>query len=70
MKHQTGKRIVVSVTNDLVTDNRVHKVCTTLYENGYDVLLTGRRMKTSEDIKRPYEIKRFKLLFNKSALFY
>ncbi|MDR2556617.1 MAG: glycosyltransferase [Bacteroidales bacterium] len=73
MKRNTGnniKRIIVSVTNDLVTDNRVHKVCTTLQDSGYNVLLTGRRTKTSENIKRPYAIKRFKLLFNKSALFY
>jgi glycosyltransferase involved in cell wall biosynthesis len=65
-----NKRVIVSVTNDLVTDNRVHKVCTTLYDNEYDVLLVGRRTKTSENIMRRYSIKRFRLLFDKSALFY
>ncbi|MDR1974274.1 MAG: glycosyltransferase [Bacteroidales bacterium] len=64
------KKIIVSVTSDLVTDNRVQKVCTTLYENGYDVLLIGRKLKKSKPISRPYKIKRFCLLFNKSALFY
>ena len=73
MKHclkNHSKLIIVSVTNDLVTDNRVHKVCTTLHDNGYNILLVGRRTRTSENITRRYSIKRFRLLFDKSALFY
>ncbi|HLV41017.1 MAG TPA: glycosyltransferase [Brumimicrobium sp.] len=65
------KKIIVSVTNDLYTDQRVHKVCSFLYENKYDVLLVGRKLKDSQEITdRSYEVKRFKLLFNKGALFY
>lgn len=65
------KRIIVSVTNDLYTDQRVHKVCSFLHENNYDVLLVGRKLKNSQPIPdRPYAIKRFKLLFSKGALFY
>lgn len=64
------KRIVVSVTNDLITDQRVEKVCDTLYKNGFDILLIGRRFKTSEPIKRAYKTKRFKLFFNSGFLFY
>lgn len=64
------KRIVVSVTNDLITDQRVEKVCNTLFENGFDILLIGRKLKNSEPIKRNYQTKRFKLLFNKGFLFY
>lgn len=64
------KRILVSVTNDLVTDQRVHKVCTTLTEMNFDVLLIGRRFKHSELINRNYKTTRMKLLFNSGFLFY
>ncbi|RXP46566.1 glycosyltransferase [Lutibacter sp. HS1-25] len=64
------KRILVSVTNDLVTDQRVHKVCTTLFNNGFDILLIGRKLKNSQPLVRDYNTLRFKLFFNKGALFY
>ena len=63
-------RIIVSVTNDLVSDQRVHKVCKTLQEVGLDVLLVGRRFKGSEEVKRTYQTYRMKLLFNSGPLFY
>lgn len=64
-------KAVVSVTNDLYTDNRVHKVCTFLTEQGYDVLLVGRRKKDSRDLdQRAYKTKRIRLLFEKGAAFY
>ena len=63
-------RIIVSVTNDLVSDQRVHKVCKTLQEVGLDVLLVGRRFKESEEVKRTYQTYRMKLLFNSGPLFY
>ena len=65
------KRIIVSVTNDLYTDQRVHKVCVFLKENNYEVLLVGRKLKNSTDLPpRSYTTKRFKLRFEKGALFY
>lgn len=64
------KRIIVSVTNDLVTDNRVHKVCTSLCNMGFQVLLIGRKLSSSPEIKRNYSTKRFRLWFNKRAFFY
>jgi len=65
------RRIVVSVTTDLVTDQRVHKVCTSLYDAGFDILVVGREMKSSLPIgQRSYATKRFKLWFEKGALFY
>lgn len=64
------KRLIVSVTNDLTSDQRVHKVCTTLQEMGFDVLLIGRKLKNSRDLNRSYQTKRMKLWFTKGFLFY
>lgn len=64
------KRVIVSVTNDLVTDQRVHRICTTLSQNNYNITLIGRQFCTSEKLQRKYKTYRFKLLFNKGALFY
>jgi len=63
-------RVTVSVTNDLVTDQRVHKVCTTLIQNNYDVKLIGRKLPDSKPIKRAYQTKRMSLLFHRSVFFY
>ena len=64
------KRVIVSVTNDLVTDQRVYKVCNSLLKMNYDLLLIGRKLNNSREIKRPYKVHRFKLFFNKGFLFY
>lgn len=64
------KRIVVSVTNDLVTDQRVAKVCNVLQQMGFSILLIGRKLPCSLPIKRVYKTHRFKLFFNKGFLFY
>jgi glycosyltransferase involved in cell wall biosynthesis len=65
------KKIVVSVTTDLVTDQRVHKVCTSLHDAGFDILVVGREMISSLPLaQRSYFTKRFKLWFEKGVLFY
>ena len=64
-------RVLVSVTNDLYTDQRVHKVCMFLLSQGYEVQLIGRRRRSSVPLpKRPYSTVRMPLLFEKGALFY
>ena len=63
-------KVTASVTNDLVTDQRVHKVCTSLSQNGYEIKLVGREFRNSKPVKRLYGTVRMKLLFNHSILFY
>lgn len=65
------RRIYISVINDLVTDQRVHRLASLLRDSGYDVTLIGRKLKHSQPF-RPDGIKskRFRLLFNHGFLFY
>lgn len=65
------KKAYVLVSNDLYTDQRVHKVCEFLHENGMDVTLLGRKLPNSKELEpRNYSTKRFGLWFKKGPLFY
>ncbi len=64
------KRAIVCVTNDLATDQRVHKTCIALQKSGFQVLEVGRLLPDSLPLERPYTTRRMRLLFRKSALFY
>ena len=64
-------RIIISVTSDLVTDQRVQRAAGTLKEAGYQVMLVGRVRPDSIEMKgKRFRITRFKLWFNKGPLFY
>lgn len=67
-----GKRkVIVSVINDLSTDQRVHKMCSFIVSQGYEVTLVGRQKKDSLPLDtRNYRTKRFRLPVEKGALFY
>ncbi len=66
-----SKKVIVSVINDLVTDQRVKKVCSTLYTMGFEVILVGRILPDSIAMDdRPYKIHRMWLFFRKGPLFY
>ena len=65
------KRVIVSVSNDLVTDNRVRRTCTVFSELGFEVLLVGRLRKKSLPLEyQNIKTHRFRLIFDKGALFY
>jgi glycosyltransferase involved in cell wall biosynthesis len=66
-----SKTVLVSVINDLNTDQRVHKICTFIEQQGYRVVLIGRKTKRSAPMEeRSYQTIRMKLLFEKGGLFY
>ena len=65
------KRIFVSVINDMTNDQRVNRVCNSLCDMGFDVVVLCRRLKTSSELEpRRYTIKRFRLLINRGFFFY
>lgn len=65
------KKIIVSVTNDIYTDQRVRRVCEFLVAHHYEVTLVGRRLKQSKDLpEMEYKTKRFPLWFTKGVMFY
>lgn len=64
------QRIIISVTNDLVTDQRVKKICDSLLELNFEIVLIGRKLTNSLPIKRSYKTIRMNLLFKKGFLFY
>jgi len=65
------KRVIVSVINDLSTDQRVNRSCGLLFEMGYEVWLVGRILPHSPPLpSHPWKMHRMHLLFRRGALFY
>ncbi|HLG40671.1 MAG TPA: glycosyltransferase [Chitinophagaceae bacterium] len=65
------KHIFFTVTNDLTHDQRMHRICTSLAENGYAVTLAGRKLSSSLPLrKEKFHQKRIRCLFNKGKMFY
>ena len=65
------KKAIVSVINDLTTDQRVHRHCLCLADHDYQVQLVGRTLRSSQPVgDRDYSTFRFKLPFETGPLFY
>jgi glycosyltransferase involved in cell wall biosynthesis len=63
--------ILFTVTTDLSYDQRMQRICTSLANAGYKVLLVGRVKKNSIPLSpQPYLQKRLHCLFEKGKLFY
>jgi len=64
-------KIIFTVTNDLVHDQRMIRICSTLTEVGYSIQLVGRKQRTSSDISvQSFQQTRMSLLFESGKLFY
>lgn len=56
------KKIISSAFSNLYTDQRIEKVCRTLYENGYEIKLIGNNWGGAEKMERPYQFSRIPLV--------
>lgn len=54
-------QVIACVFNNLATDQRVEKVCKTLFDHGYPILLVGNNWGGMPDMERPYPFHRIKL---------
>ncbi|QEC71787.1 glycosyltransferase family 4 protein [Arachidicoccus ginsenosidivorans] len=65
------KKIIFSVTNDLVYDQRMQKICTSLATNGFDVMLVGFHKKNSKSLgQKKFKQHRLGLFSRKGPLFF
>ncbi len=64
-------KVILSVTNDVLTDQRVNKMARSLNDMGFDVRITGVMRKDSKPFTPAYAtVKRIRLLFHKKFFFY
>jgi len=65
------KRAIISVINDLVTDQRIARTASVLDDLGFEILMVGRRKFDSPRMPEcKYETLRMRLLWEKGPLFY
>lgn len=63
--------IIISVTDDIITDQRVLKMAEVLSGTGHDIIIVGRQLPGSLPAgELPYTVKRFRMVFRKGFLFY
>jgi len=64
-------RIIFTVINDLTYDQRMHRICNSLANDGNDVLLVGRKLESSIPLSQEkFQQRRLSLIFSKGKLFY
>ena len=65
------KKVIAAVTNDLIYDQRMQRICNSLVLHGLVVELVGRNLKDSESFtKQNFQQTRLTCVFNKGFLFY
>lgn len=71
MREKKRTRILVAVNDDLVTDARVHRVCSSLFRQGYEPLLIGRLLHGKNlPVQRDYPTRRFPMWTRGGIFFY
>jgi glycosyltransferase involved in cell wall biosynthesis len=66
-----SKKIIFTVTTDLNFDQRMIRICTSLQNAGFDVLLVGRKLKNSQSLdNQSFKQSRLNCFFQKGKLFY
>ena len=66
-----GKKIYISVTSDLVSDQRIHRISGLLNTGNAEISLIGRNLGTkAPELPSGIRIFRFRMLFKKGFLFY
>ena len=66
-----SKKIIFCVINDLVFDQRMQRICTTLANNNFHTELVGRILGNSKPVATfPFLQTRLTCFFNKGFLFY
>ena len=64
-----NKKVLVSVTNDIITDARVGKVCAFLSKK-YDLELIGLKSSLNNELVRSYKVTLINCFFKKGFFFY
>lgn len=64
------RKIIMTVTNNLEADQRVHRVASYFHEKGWKVTVVGSQNKPCHDYQQPYETLRLPVWFKKGPLFY
>ncbi|MEZ5002488.1 MAG: glycosyltransferase [Chitinophagales bacterium] len=68
---KSAPKIILTVTNDLNFDQRMHRICDSLQRHGYEVVLVGRERKHSLPLKKQlYQQIRLKGWFKRNLFFY
>lgn len=57
----TKRKIITSAFSNLATDQRIEKVCKTLFDNGYELELIGNNYGGEGKMKRPYPFSRISI---------
>ncbi len=66
-----SKKVIISVSSDIVTDQRVLKMAGVINEADCDVIILGRILPDSLPVDDlPFRIRRFRMIFKKGFLFY
>lgn len=64
------KKVIIATTNDIFSDRRVARTAAFFLSKGCDVLWIGRQTKNSPAFQSAFKTRRYRMLFQRSFLFY